>query len=299
MNRDFSFTHYWQERTRWVNEALDRWLPSEDTPPAVLHRAMRYSLFAGGKRLRPLLVFMGYEMAGGTTPEEILPAACAIELIHTFSLIHDDLPAMDDDDLRRGKPTCHRVFGEAIAILAGDGLFSYAFRLLTQGPLPPERKVRIIETLTEATGSAGMIGGQVLDISCEGQQPTRERVLEIHRRKTAALIRASLVVGGIGAGLSEAGLQVYREAGEKMGIAFQIVDDLLDELGSPEEVGKGVKKDLARGKCTYPRAVGLEKAREDAARLLAEAKGAIGELVGTERARPFLALADFILSRTY
>lgn len=295
----FDFERYWKERVRWINRALDRWLPPEEAPPQVLHRAMRYSLFAGGKRLRPLLTLMGYEMAGGQDPEEILPAACAIELIHTFSLIHDDLPAMDDDDLRRGKPTCHRVFGEAIAILAGDGLFSYAFWLMTQGPLPPQRKVRIIETLTEATGAEGMIGGQVLDITCEGQEATREKVLAIHRRKTAALIRASLLVGGIGAGLSEEGLSAYREAGEKMGIAFQIVDDLLDELGSPEEVGKPVKKDLARGKCTYPRAVGLEVARADAARYLKEAKEALRAFLGTERAQPFSALADFILSRSH
>ncbi len=289
---------YLQEQKARVDQALDRLLPPEDREPQVLHRAMRYTLFAGGKRLRPILALAAFEAAGGTDLQQVLPLACSLELIHTFSLIHDDLPAMDDDDFRRGKPSSHKVFGEGMAILAGDALFAAAFDVALQAPLPPEVLVRALRELTWASGPEGMIGGQVEDLEAEGQPPTPERVLRIHRKKTAALIASSLAIGGIAARAPETDVQVLKEAGLAMGLAFQIVDDLLDEIASEKELGKRAHKDRARGKCTYPRVFGLERSREDARAYARQAREILYRGFGP-RARRLMEIADFIVERSY
>ncbi len=287
-----------QEKKRQIDEALDRFLPKETDPPEILSRAMRYTLFAGGKRLRPILTLTSYEVCGGTDPDEVMPLACALELIHTFSLIHDDLPAMDDDDYRRGKPSSHKVFGEGMAILAGDALFAYAFDLAVRAPLPASVVLDALREILWASGREGMIGGQVEDLMAEGTEPTPEKVLRIHTRKTAALIRASMVVGGIAARSDPKTLEVLKEAGLAMGIAFQIVDDILDEVGEEKALGKRSHKDRARGKCTYPRVFGIERAKQDAMAYRDRAKSLLEQQFGT-RAETLLALADFIVDRIY
>ncbi len=289
---------YLREQKAQVDAALDRFLPPEQEEPRTLHRAMRYTLFAGGKRLRPILALAAFETAGGTDPDQVMPLACSLELIHTFSLIHDDLPAMDDDDYRRGQPASHKVFGEGMAILAGDALFAAAFEVALQAPLPPEVLVRALRELTWASGPEGMIGGQVEDLEAEGQPPTPERVLRIHRKKTAALIASSLALGGIAAQASEVDIQVLKEAGMAMGLAFQIVDDLLDEVASDQALGKRSHKDRARGKCTYPRVFGLERAREDARTYARQAKEILQRAFGPRSAR-LQEIADFIVERSY
>ncbi len=292
------FKVYWEKRKKAVDRTLDKILPPEDRFPEVLHRAMRYTLFAGGKRLRPILAIMGYEIAMNSVNfEPILPIACAIELVHTFSLIHDDLPAMDDDDMRRGKPSCHKVFGEGLAILAGDALFALAFDIIASADVSPDVKARVFKELSQATGPNGLAGGQVLDLVSEGAVPTKELVLEIHKRKTAALIRCSLVTGGIVGGASEKLLGVFGEVGEKLGIAFQIVDDVLDEIGEKEKMGKRVKKDIARGKCTYVRVRGVQGSLEDARKLVEEVKGTIEREIGLDKGWALLELSDFIVER--
>ncbi len=219
---------------------------------------MRYSVFAGGKRLRPLIVLFSGEVAGGS-PDDLLPAACAVEMVHTYSHIHDDLPAMDDDDLRRGKPTCHRVFGEAIAILAGDALLTRAFELLGQASAPAERRIELVLVLSRAAGTSGMVGGQVLDLAAEGEALDEARLDAIHRKKTAALFSACAEIGALSATADrEMRLRLAR-FGEALGLAFQIVDDLLDETGTLEETGKRVRKDRGRRKMTYPVLLGVER----------------------------------------
>ncbi len=289
---------YLREQKARVDRALDRFLPPETEEPQVLHRAMRYTLFAGGKRLRPILALAAFEAAGGTEVDRVLPLACSLELIHTFSLIHDDLPAMDDDDFRRGKPSSHKVFGEGMAILAGDALFAAAFEVALQAPLPPATLVRALRELTWASGSEGMIGGQVEDLEAEGREPTPERVLRIHRKKTAALIASSLAIGGIAAQAPEVEIQVLKEAGLAMGLAFQIVDDLLDEIASDRDLGKRAHKDRARGKCTYPRVFGLERSREDARAYARQAKEILARAFGP-RSQRLQEIADFIVERSY
>ncbi len=287
-----------REKKQLIDEALDRYLPKETDPPETLSRAMRYTLFAGGKRIRPILTLTTYEICGGTDVDAVMPLACSIELIHTFSLIHDDLPAMDDDDYRRGKPASHKVFGEGMAILAGDALFAYAFDLAVRAPLPAPVILDALKEILWASGREGMIGGQVEDLLAEGTPPTPEKVLRIHRRKTAALIRASLVVGGIAAQADAETLGVLKEAGLALGIAFQIVDDILDEVGEEEALGKKSHKDRARGKCTYPRVFGLERARKDAFDYRDRAKTLLSQRF-SDRAKPLLSLADFIVERIY
>ncbi len=283
---------YWEERKRLVDEALDRLLPREGR----LAEAVRYSVFAGGKRLRPILAIMGYELGGGRDPEPVLPVAAALEMIHTFSLIHDDLPAIDNDDLRRGKPTSHRVFGEAMAILAGDALLAHAFWTLAHSSLAPEVKVEVMREITDAIGFGGVIDGETVDVLAEkeGWEPTEELVRFIHSRKTGALIRASLVSGGIVA--QDERLEPYREVGEGLGLLFQITDDILDAEGDPEKVGKAVRKDDA--KCTWVRVFGLERAKEDARRIASQLKGKALEAWG-ERAGALVELIDFVATRTF
>ncbi len=259
-----------------VRGDLDRLLPRvegrlraafQDGEALRLGEAMRYSLSAGGKRVRPVLCLLAAEAVGGAA-DAALPGALALELIHTYSLVHDDLPAMDDDDLRRGKPTCHIVFGEAHAILAGDGLLTEAFRLLAaEGDIPPERRARALEGLAAAAGWRGMVGGQALDL--EGEAITREgrtydlaHLQTIHRLKTGALLRASLELGGILGGGSEAQLEALKEAGAALGLAFQIQDDILDATSDASTLGKRAGKDSGKGKITYPALLGLDGARK-------------------------------------
>jgi geranylgeranyl diphosphate synthase, type II len=262
------------ERTAQVEEYLDRYLPPESTPPETISRAVRYSLFAGGKRLRPLLVLSAAEAVGGSVLDA-LPAAAAFEMIHTYSLIHDDLPAMDDDSLRRGRPTSHVVFGEAIAILAGDALQSHAFALLADPPpscrVSPERRLRAVAELASAAGAGGMVGGQVLDLESEGRTVDAAALERIHRHKTGALIRAAARVGAIVSGASEDELHRLTRFAEEAGLAFQIVDDILDVEGSAETMGKSAGKDVKAGKATYPLVLGIGDARRKAEELVSSA----------------------------
>jgi geranylgeranyl diphosphate synthase, type II len=273
-----------------VEEALDRALPPESAWPATIHRAVRYSLFAGGKRVRPLLVLAAGEAVGGRR-EELMPLACAVEMVHTYSLVHDDLPAMDDDDLRRGKPTSHKVFGEAIAILAGDALLTRAFHLMAEVPEGWDeerlrRRVRAAAVLGEACGTAGLIGGQVMDLEAEGRATSAPDLECLHRAKTGALLSACVRGGAIlgGAGAEElARLSRYASA---VGLAFQVVDDVLDATEDAARLGKTAGKDEAARKATYVSVHGLERAREVAASLRQEALEALvplgprGELLG-------------------
>ena len=288
---------YMKERTRAVDEALERSLPPETAPPETVHRAMRYSVFAGGKRLRPVLVIAGAEAVGGAM-DDVMPTACAMELIHTYSLVHDDLPAMDDDDFRRGRPTSHKVFGDAMAILAGDGLLTLAFRLLAENLRPgmDGRVLRdVLVEVAEAAGTGGMVGGQVADLEAEGRQVTPEALDYIHLHKTAALIRASIRSGAALCGATPAQLQALAVAGTSLGLAFQIVDDILDVTGTTEQLGKTAGKDQAQQKATYPAIHGLAASRARAEALMAEALGALQPF--GPPAEPLRALGRFILDR--
>jgi geranylgeranyl diphosphate synthase type II len=254
--------------TRRIEAALDRLTPAESTPPETIHRAMRYSLFAGGKRIRPILCLQGAAAISGHNPgafsdRAALEACCALEMIHTYSLIHDDLPALDNDDFRRGKPTCHKVFGEAMAILAGDALFTLAMQTLVRiEGLAATATVALVEELSFGGGTVGgMIGGQVADIEGERQPPTPELLDSIHRAKTGALLRASVRMGGICAGGDRAQIEALSRYGEHVGLAFQIVDDILDVEESSEALGKTAGKDAAQGKITFPAVYGLEESR--------------------------------------
>lgn len=280
---------------RQVEEGLERALPSASEPPRRLHAAMRYAVFPGGKRLRPLLVLACAECVGGR-PEDALPGACAVELVHAFSLVHDDLPALDNDDLRRGRPTLHRAFDEALAILAGDALLARAFALLAEGGGDPGGRLRAIAALTAAAGTAGMIGGQVDDLEASGQPPDARRVESIHRRKTAALMDACARIGALLGGGSDDEVERLGRFGERLGLAFQIVDDLLDREGSEREVGKALRKDAGAGKLTYPAVWGVEASREIARDLGEEAKAGLS--AWGERARVLSQIADHVVQRT-
>jgi len=265
-----------------VERSLETALPSEEAWPATLHRAVRYSLFAGGKRIRPLLVLAAGRAVGGAT-EDLLPLACAVEMIHTYSLVHDDLPAMDDDDLRRGKPTCHKVFGEAIAILVGDALLTRAFHLLSEVPAGSDlrvlrRRLSATAVLGEAAGTTGLIGGQVGDLESTGRAVAKGDLERIHRAKTGALIRACVVGGGLAGGASEEQVAALRRYGSAIGLAFQVVDDVLDATEGPDRLGKTPGKDRSADKATYVREHGLEGARAIARGLLEEALGTIAPL---------------------
>ena len=279
---------------RRVDAALERFLPDASTPPAKLHRAMRYSVFAGGKRLRPVLCLLAGKTVGGRA-SVLMPPACALEMVHTYSLIHDDLPAMDDDDFRRGKPTCHRKFGEAAAILAGDALLTLAFGTISRRTKDASVAAKLCAELARAAGSDGMVGGQVFDILSEGKKPRRKLVEEIHRRKTAALIRASVRMGAIAAGASASELRALTRFGEATGLLFQITDDLLDETGDVRKMGKRVRKDAARGKQTYPRVFGIEKTRVIAEETARKAEAALKKL--GKRAQMLRNVPRFILAR--
>ena len=290
-------TDYLARRAEEVNAWLDRLLPSTETPPERLHEAMRYSVFAGGKRLRPVLTLAAGEAFGART-EDLMPAACAIEMIHTYSLIHDDLPAMDNDDLRRGRPTCHKAFGEAVAILAGDALLTQAFHILalndTSGSA--ERQVRVIREISTAAGTVdALIGGQMADIENEGKPACAATVNYIHRSKTGAMIRAAVVTGGIIAAATDAQIERLAEYGDRIGLAFQICDDVLDVVSTSEQLGKTAGKDEASFKATYPAIHGIEASRTRAAELVAEAVEIVSSLrVDSLRLE---AIAHFIIAR--
>lgn len=258
-----SLEEYLLEQQQLIDKALDYWVPSAETAPASLHQAMRYSLFAGGKRIRPVLAIAAAN-AIADAPEGVENAAATLEMIHTYSLIHDDLPAMDNDDLRRGRPTCHKVFGDAVAILAGDALCTLAFEVISRLPyIDSSRKVRLAEELAKSSGTVGgMIAGQVHDIEGEGQPPAAELLQTIHRAKTGALLRASVRMGAIYAGAGGDELQALTDYGEHIGLAFQIVDDILDVEQTSETLGKTAGKDQAQQKITFPAVYGIERSRE-------------------------------------
>jgi len=293
----FDLKSYLEERRVLVDEALDRVLPPETAPPPSLHRAMRYSVQAGGKRLRPILVIAGAEAVGGA-PSLVMETACAMEMIHTYSLIHDDLPAMDNDDYRRGMLTNHKVFGEAIAILAGDALLTLAFKLIAlNGARTGDARIiaALVTDIADAAGTDGMVGGQVVDIESEGKAVSAETLDYIHTHKTAALIRASLCAGALLARADATQMAAMHACGEALGLAFQIVDDILDVEGSSEELGKTAGKDAQQQKATYPAFHGLEASRVKARMLIDQAKHAVAPL--GDRAEPIRALADFICNR--
>ncbi|MGA8101552.1 MAG: polyprenyl synthetase family protein [Candidatus Acidiferrales bacterium] len=245
-----------------IDAGLEQLLPGAETAPTSLHQAMRYSVFAGGKRLRPILCLEAARMFADP-PDVAVAVGCALEFIHTYSLIHDDLPAMDNDDLRRGQPTCHKKFGEATAILAGDGLLTLAFETLAGAPIEAERRVAVISEIAGAAGTVrGMVAGQAADIEAEGKEPDAAALEYIHRSKTAALIRASIAAAGIAAGASDADVARLRKFGENIGWAFQVVDDILDVEESSTSLGKTAGKDQAQKKLTYPAVYGLEKSRD-------------------------------------
>lgn len=279
-----------------VDQALDRWVPPESEDPSAIHRAMRYSLFAGGKRIRPLLA-MAAAHAVSDAPAGIESAACALELIHTYSLIHDDLPALDNDDLRRGRPTCHKVFGDAMAILAGDALLTLAFEVLSKIEwLSAERRVELIRELAIASGTVGgMIGGQVNDLEGEGKFPTAHLLDSIHRAKTGALLRASVRMGGIYAGADHHQLKALTRFGEHIGLAFQIVDDVLDVEQPSEALGKTAGKDAKQKKITFPAVYGIERSREMAEQERLQAHLALKDF--DDRAGRLLELAELIVRR--
>jgi geranylgeranyl diphosphate synthase type II len=295
MAPNFALKQYLEARRLIVEEALEAALPEGVGVEATVVEAMRYSLFAGGKRLRPVLCLAAAEAIGGEI-EAALPAACALEMIHTYSLIHDDLPAMDNDDLRRGKPTNHKVFGEAIAILAGDGLLTEAFVVLSNyGALLPERAVRLTSIIAKAASYRGMVGGQVVDMLSQNKEADLETVQNMHSRKTAALISAAAESGALAGGGTEQHVAALATYGRAVGLAFQIADDILDIEGNTEILGKTAGADLARGKLTYPAAAGLERSRQAARKLVDDALTALKAL--DEKADALRALAEYIITR--
>jgi geranylgeranyl diphosphate synthase, type II len=288
---------YLQDRQKIVEEALEQYLPGEDNIPADIYKAVRYSIFNGGKRVRPILCLAAAEAVGGDLGSAI-PVACALELIHSYSLIHDDLPAMDDDDFRRGKPTCHKVFGENIAILAGDALLTEAFVLLSHVEkvrLSAERRLAVIQEIAQAAGISGMIGGQALDVLSDKFVSDEDILYEIHRRKTGALIVASVKSGAIIFNAGKDKIQALAEYGINLGLAFQIADDILNVEGNRELMGKETGSDAAHKKLTYPSLLGLDTAKEKLAKYI---DAAVASLSGfDERARPLLVIARYIMER--
>ncbi len=288
---------YLVARRKEVDDALDRFLPKESTPPTTIHKAMRYSLFAGGKRLRPILCLAAAEACGAKI-SEALPLACALECIHTYSLVHDDLPSMDNDDLRRGRATCHKVFGDGIAILAGDALLTIAFEIAGHARSTKRYDLReIIREIAIAAGSQKLIAGQVADLEAEGRRISRAQLRYIHANKTAALLTASVRLGAMAANASPKRLTAITAFGRALGLAFQVIDDILDVTQTSEKLGKSAGKDVTAKKATYPAVIGLEKSRTEARRLTSEAHNALSSL--GENALVLRALADYLLQREY
>src|SRR5450432_766158 len=296
---------YLAQQQRLVDAELDRLVPPESTAPETIHRAMRYSLFAGGKSIRPILCIEAARSVancpphrmGGGSPDGVIAAACSLELIHTYSLIHDDLPALDNDDYRRGKLTNHKVFGEAMAILAGDSLLTLAFQVLAQLPVSGDCRARLILELSTASGTVGgMIGGQVADLEGEGKPPDARLLETIHRAKTGALLRASLRLGAIYAGATDPQYAALSCYGEHVGLAFQIVDDILDVEESSEALGKTAGKDAAQQKITFPAVYGIERSREMAEQERLEAHRFLQPF--DDRAQRLRELADLVVQRS-
>jgi geranylgeranyl diphosphate synthase type II len=298
MTRYLELKEYLHDRSVLVDQALDYWLPGEHVLPNTLHQAMRYSIFAGGKRLRPIMMIAASEAVGGSA-QQVMHAACALEMIHTYSLIHDDLPAMDDDDFRRGRPTSHKVYGEAAAILAGDALLTDAFRLLADDKanmaVPPATALRVIELVARFAGSQGMVGGQVVDMESEGKEIDFPTLEYIHTHKTGGLILASVQAGALLGGGDERQFAALTRFGGAAGLAFQIADDILDVVGDQVELGKDIGSDQARGKATYPSLLGLAEARQRATELVDIAIEALAPLGAP--AKTLQALARYIVDR--
>jgi len=292
----FDFNMYMGQRAKMIDAALDQSVPMQY--PEVIHESMRYSLLAGGKRVRPALCLAACELVGGSI-DQAMPTACALEMIHTMSLIHDDLPSMDNDDFRRGKPTNHKVYGEEIAILAGDALLSLAFEYIareTKG-VDAQRVLQVIVEVGKSVGSEGLVGGQVVDIKSEGDSNVGLDTLKyIHEHKTAALLESAVVSGAILGGASQEDVDRLRKYSRDIGLAFQVVDDILDITATTEELGKTAGKDLAVAKTTYPSLVGLEKSKEIANQLIEEAKAQLSTY-DSDKAAPLYALAEYIKNR--
>ncbi|PAW87337.1 MAG: farnesyl-diphosphate synthase [Pedosphaera sp. Tous-C6FEB] len=291
----FDLSTWIDARSQAVNRALDQFLPAEKTKPATIHKAMRYSIFAGGKRMRPALTLAAAEACGGREVDA-LPLACAVECIHTYSLIHDDLPAMDNDDFRRGKPTNHKVFGEGIAVLAGDALLTQAFEIaaLAKGWSRYSHRDLVLE-VAKASGSLQLIAGQVADLEGEGKKLGVAELRYIHERKTSALLCCAVRLGGMSANCTPAQLRALTDFGYNVGLAFQVIDDILDVTQTTEQLGKTAGKDIAAQKATYPSIVGLEKSRKIAQQLTGKAFAALKPFKG--RAAALEALAHYLLTR--
>ena len=288
---------YLKAQQRAVDAALRRFLPRESARPATLHKAMRHPIFAGGKRLRPILCLAAAEAFGGSA-ENAMPAACAVEIIHTYSLVHDDLPCMDNDDLRRGKPTTHVAYGENVAVLAGDGLLTEAFAIIAQTPECRNYKTRhYVVGLAQSADSRRLIGGQVLDLEGEGKSLTKAQLVRIHEAKTAALLAGSLRLGGMSANVSPRKLEALTIFGRNLGLAFQVIDDILDVTQSTEQLGKTAGKDAAVEKATFPAIVGLEASKKEAQRLTDKALAALKPFA--RQARRLDEIAHYLLDRDY
>lgn len=288
---------YIEARATEVDAALDGFLPGQRLRPSTIHEAMRYSVFAGGKRLRPVLCLAAAEACGGEVGDAMAPA-CAVEVLHTYSLVHDDLPSMDDDDLRRGRPTCHKVYGEAIAVLTGDALLTEAFAILAQTPASKRYGVaEYVAELAETGGSRRLIGGQVLDLEGEGRSLSKAQLVRIHEAKTAALLTSSIRLGAMSANATPRKLEALTTFGHSLGLAFQVIDDILDVTQSTEVLGKTAGKDEAVDKATYPAILGLDKARKEAARLTRKSLAAL-EPLGRKAGR-LQQIAEYLLKREY
>ena len=288
---------YLEARQKTIDRALDGYLPAENVRPVTIHKAMRYSLFAGGKRLRPILCLAAAEACGGKI-DNALPLACAMECIHTYSLVHDDLPSMDNDDFRRGRPTCHKVFGDGIAVLAGDALLTIAFEIVSHAK-PPHRydPFTLLREVAVAAGSRKLIAGQVADLEAEGKKVSLADLRYIHQNKTAAILTASVCLGAMSANAAAKELAAITKFGRALGLAFQVIDDILDVTQTSEKLGKSAGKDVAAQKATYPAVIGLQKSRIEAQQLTADAHRALKSL--GNRATVLRALADYLLQREY
>jgi geranylgeranyl diphosphate synthase type II len=289
---------YLTTRQKLIDRALNRYLPKANRKPTTLHKAMRYSLFAGGKRLRPILCLAAAEACRGDS-DNALPLACALECIHTYSLVHDDLPSMDNDDFRRGRPTCHKVFGEGIAVLAGDALLTIAFEIVSKAkPAPRYDIATFLREIAVAAGSQKLIAGQVADLEAEGKNVKRDQLQFIHENKTAAILKSSVRLGAMSANADTRKLSAITQFGQRLGLAFQIIDDILDVTQTSEILGKSAGKDAAAKKATYPAVIGLEKSRAEARRLTRQAHNALS-VFSSRDAEPLHALANYLLEREY
>jgi geranylgeranyl diphosphate synthase type II len=288
---------YLKSRQKKIDRALERYLPKEKTRPPTIHKAMRYSLFAGGKRLRPILCLAAAETCGGKI-DNALPLACALECIHTYSLVHDDLPSMDNDDFRRGRPTCHKVFGDGIAVLAGDALLTIAFEIVSRVKFSARYNLSILlREIAVAAGSRKLIAGQVADLEAEGRNIDMMGLRYIHENKTAAILTTSARLGAMSAGANPKDLDAITKFGRALGLAFQIIDDILDVTQTSEKLGKSAGKDAAAKKATYPAVIGLKKSRLEAKRLTRRAHNALSIFDG--KAEALHALANYLLEREY